>query len=260
MRAWMIAGGSLLVGAAGGYFASNYLLKQKYEILAEKEIAEAKKYYSVLHKKDHLSDPSKAAVALIGDEIAEAEAAAPAEAAAAAELIDSLKYGTAEEPTVEDLKSDGVLSDEQVVLIEKGEKVNIFASTPDVAEAWDQDEEDLKRSDDPALPFVVSLTEWRQNSQDYQQVTLTYFEGDGVLVDEHDKPIAETEMTVGDENLMRFGHGSGDSNIVYIQNNTLELGFEVVRSPKSYEEEVLGILEHSYDSGRRMRRRSWDDE
>jgi hypothetical protein len=79
----------------------------------------------------------------------------------------------------------------------------------------------------------------------YQQVTITFFEGDDVLSDERDQVIEDIEETVGVENLKQFGHGSKDPKIVYIRNDRLELDFEVVQSQNKYVEEVLGFVQHS---------------
>jgi hypothetical protein len=40
--------------------------------------------------------------------------------------------------------------------------------------------------------------------------------------------------------VLVFGHGSGDPNVVYIRNEKLQAEYEVLRDPGSYEIEVLG--------------------
>jgi hypothetical protein len=90
-----------------------------------------------------------------------------------------------------------------------------------------------------------------ENEPDHIQHTLTYFEGDDVLTDEEDQPINETDDTVGNANLLKFGHGSKDNNIVYVRNEKLDLDFEITRSKGSYIKEVLGFIQH--DDRKRVR-------
>jgi hypothetical protein len=61
--------------------------------------------------------------------------------------------------------------------------------------------------------------------------------------------------------LDRFGHGSNDPSIVYIRNDTLEIIYEVVKSPHYYAEEVHGFKHEDLYRGNleRMRARERDD-
>jgi hypothetical protein len=130
---------------------------------------------------------------------------------------------------------------------------NVFNKAQSLVDSLSEEEMDAR---DTAFPYVVSHDEFyaEDEDHDYPKVTLTYFEGDDVLTDERDAPINETANTVGDENLLRFGHASRDHNIVYIRNEELEIDFEVVRSRGQYVKEVLGFIEHS---GRRGKTRKF---
>ncbi len=120
-------------------------------------------------------------------------------------------------------------------------------------DGWDYEHELAQRT--PSRPFIIHQDEFHLNESGYGQVTYTYYEGDGVLTEEDDTVINNPDNLVGIENLSRWGHGSDDFNVIHIRNTALEIEFEVCRSPKSYEEEVLG-LEHSDTSNyERMRRR-----
>jgi hypothetical protein len=82
----------------------------------------------------------------------------------------------------------------------------------------------------------------------YTQTTLTFYSGDNILADEQDSPVYNYESVVGN---LRFGHGSNDSNVVYIRNEKLEAEYEVLLFDGSFEIEVLGyvaeanVIEHS---------------
>lgn len=102
------------------------------------------------------------------------------------------------------------------------------------------DQNELDRSNRSSTrPYIIDNIEFEEADLDYNQNTLTYYEADGVLVDERDQPVS-IQQTVGDKNL-QFGNASGDVNIVYIRNDSLEVDFEVCRSFGSYTEEVLGV-------------------
>lgn len=92
-------------------------------------------------------------------------------------------------------------------------------------------------------PHVLSQEEFIENDSNWNQSTLTWYVVDKVLSDERDQVIEEVDGTVGSDNLLRFGEGSSDDNIVHIRNPRLQLEFEVVRHEGSYAREVLGIDE-----------------
>ena len=93
--------------------------------------------------------------------------------------------------------------------------------------------------------YIIHQDEFTTNETEYSQTTLTYYAGDDVLADEDDTVLNNRENLIGDpEYLTRFGHGTDDFNVLYIRNVQLELEYEICRSPKSYEEEVLGLNGH----------------
>ena len=97
----------------------------------------------------------------------------------------------------------------------------------------------------PDEPYVIHQDE-RRESPGYAEVAYTYYAGDDVLVDENNIPLPHGDLIVGQENL-KFGHGADDENVVFVRNEKLELIMEICRTPKSYEEEVLGLDNHEED-------------
>jgi len=127
-----------------------------------------------------------------------------------------------------------------------------------ITHEWNYHEELKKRS--PDIPYVIHYDE--KDEMEYQVVTVTYYDGDNVMCDEHDSVIdlEERNRLIGEANLNRFGHGSNSPDIVYVRNDTLELVYEVVRSPNSYAETVHGFSHDDYSSNlERMRVRERDD-
>jgi hypothetical protein len=148
----------------------------------------------------------------------------------------------------------------EVIETPEPESQRIFEKDePQPTEGWDYSSERARRS--PLRPYVIHVDEKDQNPA-YDQITITYYEADDVVCDEADDVIAvpERENLFGEANLEKFGHGSGDSEKVYIRNDRMETVIELVRSPNSYAEEVHGF-EHSDSSYPRHRRRvKFDDE
>jgi hypothetical protein len=136
-------------------------------------------------------------------------------------------------------------------IIIKEEQVNVFMQSH-VDENFDLDEEMKNRT--PDEPYVISQEEFLLNETGYSQDTVTYYAGDGALADEADQEIPMIDPILGEENLERFGHGSGDSRTVFIRNERLSTDFEVIMSDGKYAHEVLG-LEHS-DGGFQSMRQS----
>lgn len=114
-------------------------------------------------------------------------------------------------------------------------------ATPD----WDYEVEVASRTSE--APYIIHKDEFfSQEAEGYSQVTLTYYKGDDVLLDEQESPLYDAKRIVGD-NLI-FGKGSEDPSIVYIRNDRLMSEFEVISDDGYYMVEVLGEqLEHSFD-------------
>lgn len=116
---------------------------------------------------------------------------------------------------------------------------------------WDWEAEKQLRDAQPERPFVIHIDEKGEN--DYDETTLTYYAGDDVLCSSDDTVIDNPDGIVGVINLDKFGHGSNDRNIVYVRNNNLAIDIEVVRSDKTYAEEVHGFKHEETPRRRRPR-------
>lgn len=119
---------------------------------------------------------------------------------------------------------------------------NVFAENND---DWDMDEEQLSRVNKTI--FIINKDEYWENVDDFKQETLTYYSGDDILVDMEDVPIYNYSSVIGN---LDFGHGSGDKNVLFVQNNNTKAQYEIIRDNGSYSVEVLGMdnydeLKHS---------------
>jgi len=103
---------------------------------------------------------------------------------------------------------------------------------------WNYAEELRART--PEYPYVIHQDEFVEGTPGYSKVTYTYYAGDDVLCDEDERPLPHADIIVGRDNL-KFGYGTDDEDVVFVRNQKLEIEMEICRTPKSYEEEVLGL-------------------
>jgi len=227
-----------VVGGVVGYFAykqGQKVMQAKYEVIMDEEIAQAKAFYSRLNKRD-METPERAKRKLHPEVDRDP-------VLAAAQAIDI--YQGSDEETLVLPEIDH--NDEIKVRV-------IMDEHPEADAGWDYEEEIELRLDNPDEPYVVHLDEFMENEYSHDQVTLTYYQGDDVLADERDEPIPYPDPIVGEDNLKKFGHGSGDPYVVLIRNERLSIDYEVAAAEGKFAYEVLG-LEHSDGGARAAQRR-----
>lgn len=114
---------------------------------------------------------------------------------------------------------------------------------------WDFEEQLELRELHPDQPYIITHEEFLANENDWDQMCLTYFEGDDILADTGDEVISDTEGVVGNRNLLSFGVASRDPNIVYVRNQRIEAEYEIALSKDSYARAVLNFMEHDDQRG-----------
>lgn len=222
-RLWgMLVLGTVMALSGGviGYLIGMKRTKLKYEEILEREIQEAKEFYARRYKAGAFETPEQAAE-MLGVEPPEV-----------VETAFRQYRGDVQEPK----------QDPDVVV-----NVNVFGTD----NTWDIEIEKSKREAQPDEPYVISKEEFQSGTSGYSQGSLSYFVEDDTLIDEQDQPLPDTESTVGEDNLNRFGHGSGDNRVVYIRNDRLEMEWEVVKHEGSYNKHVLGFDDHLEHADRR---------
>ena len=216
------------VGIVDGIFFAKKSLAAKYEAISEQEVADAKRFYSRLNKKEEFTTVESAAEHLL------------------------------EGNAVRAIRS--YQADDTEVAGDVSEDRNIFIDPRPLIEKIDfnYEEEILHRSS--LAPYIISKEEFLQAETDFPQSTLTYYGGDDILSDEQDGTIDDAEFVVGNDNLKRFGHGSDDGNVVYIRNENLKMDFEIIHSEGKYAVEVQGHIEHSDNPQRHRNRKNRSDQ
>lgn len=237
-------GVGLVIGSFGTHVFLSKLINKRYEAIANEEIATMKSYYD--KKLRALENREEKAIL----EDASKEIQVRTEDGGVTPYHSMYQGGS--EP---DKPQHPDAPKQQVERL-----TNIFNKVEDpevpMEEAWNIEEELANRS--PEVPYVVHRNEHEEGPGDpdeYEKYTLTYFEGDDVLCRDDDTIIEDQDDVVGLGNLSRFGHGSGDPNIVYIRNDKLRVDLEVVHSDGRYATEVAGFKEDELQHSS-MRRRS----
>lgn len=90
-------------------------------------------------------------------------------------------------------------------------------------------------------PYIITQDEFMANETGYEQATLTYYEKGDTVADTRDDIIDNVDAVLGKTFATAFGEGSSDPNTVHVRNEKLQMEFEVVRSERSFDEDVLGI-------------------
>jgi len=248
----MLLGGATLgvgIGAAAAYFVLKTRLQTKYEQIAEEEISGMREHY-LARVRALENEREKEKLDEVREEIQTRQEANEGEGQTPYHTF----YQGGSEPDKVPGEDSPVV---QNVFVNNGDDPEV-----DIKEAWDYEVETRQRSEE--LPYVIHRDEYNNETPDgFDQYTLTYFEGDDVLCRDDDTVIDDQDSVVGLGNLTKFGHGSGDPNIVYVRNHELRVDLEVVHSDGKYATEVHGFqddeLQHSSMRRRSPRRSEYDD-
>lgn len=235
--------GGVTVGALVSYYFTQKSLETKYDERADREIAEVKEHYKILHKKDYNSPSdyirknySQAIDEYgLGEEAIEKLAdylggAVPVPKEATEEPVHRNAFDLSEEQPEEDRE------DSEFVVPPLSHPYGDYEDPMDDPD-WVVDYE--KRS--PEEPYIISEDEFSMERKEYDKVTLGYFTVDDTLCDENDVPIDDIERVVGRDALSNFGRYSRNPDIVYVRNEFLEIDYEIMRDEQSYEEVILGV-------------------
>lgn len=99
----------------------------------------------------------------------------------------------------------------------------------------------ITRSDTKKAPYVISIDDFHNTKNYFDKINLTYYSGDGVLVDDKEELVDDIQNLVGD-NLDKFGAQSEDPDVVFVRNEKMTSDFEITREKGSYAELVAGEI------------------
>lgn len=225
-----------------GYFMMKKRLEKQYEEQLNRELDEMRLFYARRNKEGAYATPEAAAEALGVTEATEAHASY--KTTAGREEVSEGQLAALKER----MKRGGPATDDPDVEVKV--ESNIFRNGRSLAE-FDLEQEQSKRAANPDVPFVISKDEYFEGEPSFVNTTVCWYEGDQILADERDVPVENVDALIGEDNLLRFGYGSDDPNIVYIRNTKNQVDFEVVRSTGEYANEVAGFGGTDINRGRK---------
>lgn len=222
--------GGIVVGLSVGFFIAKKRLEAKYRKQADEEIDEIREIYREKTRK------LEGAVKV--DPKGEKEPLKEVLEKAGYTEDEGLGYTEAEQAAINEAKLRAGEDDIVHNIFRSGDEIR----TTSHLEGWDWDvENQIREEAEGDVPYVLHRDEYNSNESGYDQISLTYFEGDDVLCDDHDTPVDDQDAMVGLGNLAKFGHGSGDPKVVFVRNNELELEIEIVHSDDKFSEQRRGI-------------------
>ena len=188
------------VGAAVGSAVTWKLVKNKYEQIANEEIASVKEEYADLlgRMKTKLQEDRNC------------ENSTDAENDIYTDDYDQAEY--------DELASIYRSSDEDEEDSEEGGK-------------WDLDEDDVPYMN---APYVITPDDFSSSPPGYNAQPLNYF-ADGVLTDDWGV-VLDLDETIGEDSVEHFGEYVDD--VVYVRDERLEIDYEVTRDPRTYKESL----------------------
>jgi hypothetical protein len=245
---------SLAVGAGAAVLFTKKHFRTKFEQIADKEIEETREHYKRKYKVGDYADPEKMAedkeytpeVAPDSDFDGFGEAYASDR-----EVIDEDIKKTAEEIALHQKYSGGKVAYHKAGQGEVVEQtVEVTTRTRSIFEnEYNAEEENEKRV--AGKPYIVPVQKYMENEFDYSQSTWEWFSEDNTMTNERGDAVPNWQAVVGEENI-KFGYASNDGNAVYIWNDRLKAGYEIVYNPSSYEiEQQSRTLTHSDRRSRR---------
>lgn len=215
VRSVSLVVGGILVGASTTYLITKSKLEAKYHALAEEEISSVRESYKKLYKTDEYKSPDSTLQELY------------------VEQVDDLGYSAKEAEDVDEEES----TDHTPL----PETTNIFDHSDNEDPEEDDDVMKWERSFED--PYVITIAEFMEDKQEFDKITINYYDEDNTLSDERDGIINDVERLIGADNLEHFGKGSDNEHTVYIRNERMSTDWEVVRDMRSYATVVFGLDE-----------------
>lgn len=235
---------SAAAGAYGGYLYARRVLNAEYEARLEEEIEETRRTYARVYKKDEYSSPESALDALHPGALAAAKALTEYQGKIVTPKarVTKEEFGTDRGPKInyaaaKELVDSGAVDKETVDQVLR----NVFEDSALYTLEEQEDFEAMVRNRTEEAPYILSVNEYMLNEHEYNQITLTYYAGDGTLTDDRDDIIEDIDRCVGANNLVYFGSFSGDPNVLYVRNHIKEMEYEITKHHGKYSEVVAGL-------------------
>lgn len=124
------------------------------------------------------------------------------------------------------------------------EKKNVFEEAEKAA--W---KNLLSSQDRDSTTYLISVEEFMEDDN-YDKITLTYFEEDDTLIEEKGETMVNIADTVGDANLVHFRKNPDSKDSLHVRNTQLGVDFEITLDERSYVRDFLGFPQDENDKPR----------
>ena len=129
---------------------------------------------------------------------------------------------------IEDISEDELKTNERIVM----QYNTVSKSEGEVERPEPKDEPKTSMS-----IYVISEEEFMEEGE-FDKVSLEYFEGDGILVDDRDIPVDDPASILGEGTLDDFV--ISDDPEMYVRNDNISVDYELTKSEGSYRDFVEG--------------------
>ena len=188
-----------VAGAVIGGVAAYFYAKRKYEAICEEEIESMKEFYMEPHAAPEKKEEEKVTQKYrISDEINRAKA----------------NYAQLTQDYMEAPDPDDVAASEMV-------------NNPYPFMADDSPREGIAEA-----PYVIAGEQFVNEKRNFDKITLMYYAGNGVLVDQTETVQQDIDEVIGRESLNHFGESEEDT--LYVRNENLNCDYEVLYVPETY--------------------------
>lgn len=233
--------GGFVAGAAAGAFGAYAFLNQKYartlnatiDAISEEISKDYARFYA-----GYIPKPDLEEVSLEGEEerLETALKLVKQTKAERDEILEDMDYnGTEEDPEDPVTQEKNIFEDEEQRLIKKLSAI------------------------DPLKPYLITVEQFMDPYEEHGKLSLTYFEEDGVLIEEQQETIIDNPDLIGSEVLAAFGHDPRDKDTIHVRNEVIGADLEVTRDRRSYAEVIAGYKEPEEKPHVRKPRREDDD-
>lgn len=246
---WIGVGLGISAGVSIGCLVARHLLRNRYDIALEEEIRRTKEFFGANYEgsEEFLEDPKNLDAAIkAAESIQEYAGVKVNPSVLAQELETTMKKAADRSLDAAEAVTNPVMREK---IMETGRvaynKMSIVDAEADAIEKLaPRAPQDL----DTREPYIITFEEFDAGELGYEQITVSYFAGDGIVIDEVDQVISarRVEETIGTDNLNKFGTNTEDPNfdpnVIYVRCERFNMDFEVTRSPGMHLVEVEGKL------------------
>lgn len=200
MNSIIIKAGIFAAGLGIGFFAGKKFYQEKYRKMADEDIASVNEMTT-----RRINDMKKAIMDLDANE------------------EENVEISTTED--IEDISDEELKTNERIVM-------QYNKSVKKEGEV-----ESIRQKPTKAMIYVISEEEYMEEG-DYDKVSLEYFEGDKMLVDDRDIPVDDPDAIIGEGTLDDFV--ISDDAEMYVRNDNISIDYELTKSEGSYRDYIEG--------------------